>query len=223
MAKLTKPQNTLLTAVVAATTNQEVEENLRFVYVTVKNNKPLSKLLDLKLVVINDTIQNEDGQIACRAEASGIELVQIPVEPVEPVEEIQPELPVEPVEPVVEVNLEAPEVASNVVEAPPAPPVVSGEFAIEKGVPMPKVRRNTRNSRYPFDVMEIDDSFHVPTTEDDTDPAKRLASTVSARNKSYQVDGELTRKFVVRRVGAEDSKGEGARVFRVDLPVVELS
>lgn len=98
-------------------------------------------------------------------------------------------------------------------EAPAAKPA----FELEEGIALPTVRRGGRDANiYPFDDMDVGHSFHVPVSEDKPKPAKSLASTVFSATARYKDEsGEVTRKFVVRSVGAEDSKGPGARIFRV--------
>jgi len=94
----------------------------------------------------------------------------------------------------------------------------AGSFELESGIALPTVRRGGRGANiYPFDEMDVGQSFHVPVSEDKPNPAKSLASTVSSATARYKDEsGEVTRKFVVRSVGAEDPKGPGARVFRVE-------
>lgn len=133
-------------------------------------------------------------------------------------------------------------------------------YAIDDGVPMPTgtVRRG-REGGYPFDKLEIGQSFHVAKTAENPDPAARLASSVSGARVKYseEIPGEtetvtkktykrgpdgkgyakdadgkriveseetvtvpklkLTRDFVCKSVDASDPKGEGARVWRVEL------
>lgn len=133
-------------------------------------------------------------------------------------------------------------------------------YDIDDGVPMPTgtVRRG-REGGYPFDKLEIGQSFHVAKSADNEDPATRLASSVSGARVKYSVevpgetetvtkktykrgpdgkgyakdaDGKriveseetvtvpklkLTRDFVCKSVDATDPKGEGARVWRVEL------
>ena len=91
-------------------------------------------------------------------------------------------------------------------------------FELEEGIALPAVRRGGRGAKlYPFDDMEVGHSFHVPVSEKKPNPWKSLASTVSSATSRYKdEDGNVTRKFVVRAVGAEDPKGPGARVFRVE-------
>lgn len=81
------------------------------------------------------------------------------------------------------------------------------KFEIESGVEMPKKTRN-RKSKYPFDALEVMQSFHLAER-----PAKSMASAVSHANKRWKDE----RMFVVRNVGEDDPKGEGCRVFRVEM------
>jgi hypothetical protein len=107
-------------------------------------------------------------------------------------------------------------------------------FKITKEIPMPKVRRREgeSGSKYPFDALEIGDSFHVPITADMPDPKKSMASSITAAKMRYSnklegqhksrrgtmVDNvEFTRNFAVRAVGKDDPEGPGARVWRVPL------
>jgi hypothetical protein len=133
-------------------------------------------------------------------------------------------------------------------------------YEIEDGVAMPtSAARKGREGIYPFNKLEIGQSFHVAKTAENLDPASRLASSVSGARlrfseetgetetvevKKYQrgetgtgyakdADGKrivastetvtrpklrMTRDFAVKSVGADDPKGEGARVWRIALP-----
>ena len=127
------------------------------------------------------------------------------------------------------------EIEGESEQAPAAP--VQSSFELDTDVPLPPVRRSgTGAEKYPFDQMEVGNSFHVAATEDNPEPNKRLASTVSSATARYRVEekddegktvmttnkkGEEVpamvdvRKFVVRAVGDDDPKGTGARVFRI--------
>jgi hypothetical protein len=103
-------------------------------------------------------------------------------------------------------------------------------FEIDDGVPMPTARGGGRTStQYPFDRLEVGQSFHIAATTDKPNPAKSIASTVSAATKKFATPtGETkksakgndipvlnyTRKFSVKAVDANDPKGAGARVWR---------
>lgn len=144
--------------------------------------------------------------------------------------------------------------------APKADAAPAQSFEIEDGVAIPATSaRKGREGGYPFDKLEIGQSFHVAKTAENPDPASRLASSASGARAKHAVDtdktetvtvsvykkGEdgkgyakdadgkrivestkevtrpvkrLTRDFVVKSVGADDPKGEGARVWRVALP-----
>lgn len=61
-------------------------------------------------------------------------------------------------------------------------------FTIVKGVEPPKPKRGGRSGMvYPFDSMEVGDSFFVPATNEKPNPAKSLASTVSSATARYAV------------------------------------
>ena len=162
---------------------------------------------------------------------------------------------------------------SALLPPPPAQPNASVEveqprlafktpgIRIDTDVAVPKMKRvapkSKKKPRYPFDELEIGQSFHLPTTEDQPEPWKNVARFLTAANtksklpvephemvkvtkkrivlgengeklkdrgklvyEKYQIE-ELktvqTKKFICRRVGADDPAGEGARVFRVSL------
>lgn len=102
-------------------------------------------------------------------------------------------------------------------------------FELEDGIAVPAARRGrSGQSKYPFDQMEVGQSFHVAPTEERPKPATAIASTVSSATKRFYERDTLgnivkddngkpikTREFIVRAVGSDDPKGEGARVFRV--------
>jgi len=126
----------------------------------------------------------------------------------------------------------------------PAGAVEQGKrsFVIDRGMPVPRIKRRDSETSYPFDKLEVGDNFHVPATEEVPTPAKSLASSVTQANRRFakEIPGthrskditrkgklypgkdipnyELTRKFIVREVGEDDPRGPGARVYRVELP-----
>lgn len=114
----------------------------------------------------------------------------------------------------------------------PAVTAVAGKpsFVLESNIPVPTVKRGGRGGdMYPFDSMEVGQSFFVAATEDKPEPAKSLASTVSSATARYAVpaeDGAMktnrkgvevpvmieTRKFVIRSMTENGTKG--ARIWR---------
>jgi len=74
-------------------------------------------------------------------------------------------------------------------------------FAIEKGVEIPKAKA-FRQAKYPYQSMEVGDSFFVPSDEKGT-PIARMRSSSAAYSKRT---GNV--KFVVRIVDG------GVRVWR---------
>lgn len=123
------------------------------------------------------------------------------------------------------------EVSSKNAAASTAKPVVVSGFEIESDVPVPtgSGRGRTKTELYPFDKLEIGQSFFVANSEEKPDIAKSLASTVSGATARYAVEvpgkfklnrkgeevpaTEATRKFIVR--AASKDGVDGARVFRI--------
>lgn len=70
-----------------------------------------------------------------------------------------------------------------VAEAPKA----SNGFEIDADVAMPTVTRRPRESAYPFDKLEVGQSFHVAPTEEFPDPVSRLQSSVSGARLKWSV------------------------------------
>lgn len=77
----------------------------------------------------------------------------------------------------------------------------AGNFKFAKGVPMPSPRRGGRGSTvYGFEHMDIGDSFFIEVTDENPNPAKRVASTVSSASTRLE-----PWKFMVRSVTADDT------------------
>lgn len=78
------------------------------------------------------------------------------------------------------------------------------EFQIEKNIPMPEVYEG-RSSRYPFETMEVGDSFYVPVREGG-DTLTRL------RNRLNQARTNAHKKFNINTITKADMNG--IRVWR---------
>lgn len=121
--------------------------------------------------------------------------------------------------------------SGNVAEAKAKGVPTVSKFEIEANIPLPTKTRGTRKSAFPFDALEIGQSFFVPNDNFKSgDAAKSLASTVNNANKQHSEEtGEMKlnrkkrevpatrqlRQFIVR---ADSKDGvAGARVFRVAL------
>lgn len=90
-----------------------------------------------------------------------------------------------------------------------APPTGGKAFTFDAGVPIPAARRGGRGQNaYGFEVMEVGQSFFIPASEDNPNPSKRVASTVSSASKRLD-----PKEFIVRSV-EEEGRGKGARVWR---------
>lgn len=149
------------------------------------------------LVEVNREVTNEAGEVATRATQKGVDTVRC--------EQLGIENPV-------------------TYPDEKAAPVVKSSFAIEDGIPMPVSTGRGRGNHYPFDALQVGQSFFVENTEAMPNASKSLASTVSSAKARYAVadpermktnrKGEAvpvmneTRKFVVRAVEG------GARVWR---------
>lgn len=122
---------------------------------------------------------------------------------------------------------------------PPAEKVypVSDGYVIDDYMPPRSVRsRSPNGSVYPFDSLQVGQSFHVPATAAMPKPARTLASATSLATRKYAVaagyethpDGtpkldkagnpvprwEKTRVFAVQIADPDDPRGPGARVKR---------
>lgn len=111
------------------------------------------------------------------------------------------------------------------------PPV----FEIEDEVAIPLISgrgRTSQANKYPFDKLEIGQSFFVANSAEMPDAAKSMNSTTSTANRRYSevIEGEFVknrkgdevpatrqlRKFICREFKHE-TKGEGARIWRVEV------
>lgn len=93
-------------------------------------------------------------------------------------------------------------------------------FDLIEGAVLPEGRAPRSSSVYPFDTMNVGQSFFVPATEDKPNPTKSLASTISSANKRFSKEGADGRKFTVKPVksgvayGAFTAPADGALVQR---------
>ena len=103
----------------------------------------------------------------------------------------------------------------------------------DTATPPPQKRKSTtKDSLYPFDNLEVGQSFHLPVSESSPTPelcAKRLKSATAYHNRKHAKstnevvqwkDGrsvpkkEYSKHFKAYAVYADDEQGEGARVYR---------
>lgn len=95
-------------------------------------------------------------------------------------------------------------------KAPRVPSVIA--VTIDDGIPIPPISRGGRGRPgYGFEGMNVGQSFFIPQTDENKNPAKRIASTVSSANERLE-----PKKFAVRRVDETAlGRGIGARIWRV--------
>ena len=161
-------------------------------------------LVEAGLVEINPAMVNDAGEIATRATQAGIE------------------------------SLDKGETVGDNATSETAETgttqKVKTMFKIEDSIPVPTISGRGRGGNvYPFDQLEVGQSFFVANDESKPNAAKSLASTVSSATARYAVPSEdgatktnkkgetvpvmvETRKFVVRSV--EENGVKGARVWR---------
>lgn len=120
---------------------------------------------------------------------------------------------------------------ANISDKEPKTATVKTAFSLDDDVPMPVVSASRgRTETYPFDLMNVNQSFFVANSEDKKDAYKSLGSTVSGANQRYAVPDEsgatkqnrkgetvpvmvFTRRFVIKRV--TENGIDGARIWRV--------
>ena len=185
------------------------------------------KLIEHGFVEVNPEIKDETGDIATRATQAGIDYASevlnmggLPLESASQVGLIGERA-----------DALAKETADHIAKT-------KASVVIEKGVPLPSKGYAfvQRRQAFPFDELEVEDSFFIKATESKPEPWKSYASTVSNATRSFAVpdpSGEMvvsrkgqkvpklvqTRKFIIRAVEETDAEtGEvvvGARVWRV--------
>lgn len=128
-------------------------------------------------------------------------------------------------------------IAASGAKVTPAAAAATSAFALETGYVAPEPKRGgIKSETYPFAQMAVGQSFFVPATEADPNPAKKLASTVSSATKRFratypttvgkdksphpkagQPTGKSGAKFTVRARTTADQgeKANGARVYRI--------
>lgn len=100
----------------------------------------------------------------------------------------------------------------------------ASQFEIITNAVLPTTRGGGRSgSNYPFDKLEVGNGFFIPATTERPNPAKSLASTVSAASKQFATDTgktkttpkgntvpvfEYTRKFTIKAVKGGVALGE---------------
>lgn len=178
-----------------------------FVYTDSATHGPL---IEAGLVEINETITNEAGAIATRATEKAL------------------------------TDMSKTDAATDTgaAAADAAAAATAGGYELAT-CPLPSISGRGRGAAtvYPFDKMEVGQSFFVPNSAERTNAAKSMASTVSSATARYAVEtGETkankageqvpvmkeTRKFVVRSRTAEAEAADGfkhgqagARVYRI--------
>lgn len=96
---------------------------------------------------------------------------------------------------------------------PPSPAASTACVTIDKGIPIPPVKRDGRKGRYgkyrryPWAAMDVGDSFAIPIAEDAVRAQGRMSGVLMDRRRRYP------ERFTVRVV--EENGGRFIRVWRV--------
>ena len=82
-------------------------------------------------------------------------------------------------------------------------------FEIEQGIPVEELPRG-RKVVYPFNELDIGESFFIPVTESIPKPWDRYAANVHWANRRYAP------KQFIKRKAIHPEMGEGVRIWRID-------
>jgi len=207
MANLNKTSLALLVSVVAATLS---EAGYQFVA-----EKDATALVKGGFVEQNKEIVSDSGEFATRATQAGIDLANNQAN----------------VGNTSDVGMGLNAGAQSGATSP------SAIFAVADGITMPGITRGGRSGgAYPFEKLELGQSFFVPATAAKPNPAKSMASTVTSANERFseEIEGETRqnrkgkivpatrqiREFAIRPVADGAAWGEqyagvaGAGVWR---------
>ncbi len=149
----------------------------------------------------------------------------------------KPKLPLPPIQPNAPVEVEEPALPAHWAISDGLPPVEHGEpelpsdVKIDSGIPVPKMKRvapkSKRKARYPFNQLEIGQSFHLPWSEDKISPWKVVAPFLTAANTNSKVPVEplemisVTKKRIVLDENGEKMKENGKLVYekyQIEVP-----
>lgn len=113
---------------------------------------------------------------------------------------------------------------------------VATREGIDTGIPIPTKGRRGRNgeSKYRFEELQVGESFHIPVTPDNPDPAARIASSITNFRMKYAVpvspprmETVTQRKYKVGADGKIAKDENGKRIIEsetmVERPVTVLT
>jgi hypothetical protein len=94
-------------------------------------------------------------------------------------------------------------------------------FEIESDIPVGARHRGTRTAKYPFDMLEVGQSFHVAATADMPKPAVTLAGAVTNANAKWS-HPDPSGRTELRKVSVFQLDAEGKRTRTEDGGFVKL-
>lgn len=198
----------LLKQIVAATVANS------FIYTKGDDN---AEMLAVGLVEVNNALTNDAGEVATRATAQGVAYVEAL-----PKEEGDTNAANDAANSgAVVTNNQSETEGTAAMQQNTNTPAISGaaaaliatavrsSFAIDNDIPPPSgSTRRVGGEKYPFDALQAGQSFFVAATDDNPNPAKSLASTVSSATARYAVQVGNETETITRSVYKLDADGK---------------
>ena len=79
-----------------------------------------------------------------------------------------------------------------------------------------KKSRHSKVMELPFEKLEVGQSFHMPSEENKKEQTTKLSAWCQLAGKKLQ------RRFSLRTVGADDPRGPGLRIWRIEDKAADL-
>jgi hypothetical protein len=180
-----------------------------FIYTKGEDN---AAMLVSGLIEVNNALKNDAGEVATRATADGVAYVA--ALPKDENSEADAANDAANSGAVVINNQSETEGNSNMNQnvatmSAATLAVTASSFAIDNDIPPPSgSKRRVGGEKYPFDALQPGQSFFVPATDDNPNPAKSLASTVSSATARYAVEVPGETETVTRHVYKTDEGGK---------------
>lgn len=112
-------------------------------------------------------------------------------------------------------NVSDPFAGAAPVAAAAVTEVVKPKFVIETGVALPAIKRGgIKESVYPFNSMEVGQSFFIAASKEHPEPARTLASTVASATRRHAIP-DPTGKLRKNKKGADVPATINTKVFTI--------
>lgn len=173
-----------------------------------------AEMLAVGMVEINAALTNDAGEVATRATAEGVAYVEaLPKDEnsgdAAANDNANSGAVVTNNQSETEGNSNTMNTATNLPAATLAAVAIASAFAIDNDIPPPSgAKRRVGGEKYPFDQLQPGQSFFVAATEENPNPAKSLASTVSSATARYAVQVGNETETITRAVYKLDADGK---------------